>query len=182
MLASTAGLGRAVAAALLGEGANVSISGRDDDRLAKTLGELAAEHGDRVSGTRLDVRDLAALSEHLEETRRTFGPIDILVWNSGGPPPGTADTIQDADLDDAYDLLLKPATHAIRNVLPSMRERGFGRSRTGSGQMLAQADAHKYRGSRQAVRASTPCRENSDARHTLIDLELAPVKRLVGPP
>lgn len=127
VLASTAGLGRAVAQALLREGARVAVSGRDPARLADTRRELEARYSDRVLGAALDVRDARAMNEHLDAVRSAFGPIDILVWNSGGPPAATASEIGEAELEAAYRTLLEAAVRTIRNVLPSMRARKFGR-------------------------------------------------------
>ena len=127
VLASTSGLGLAVAQALLAEGARVAISGREPARLARVGERLSAEHPDRVLARALDVTDGPALTYHLEEARDRFGAVDILVTNSGGPPPGNAAETSEEDLDRAYQLLLKSAVRAIRVVLPWMRARKYGR-------------------------------------------------------
>ena len=127
VLASTSGLGRAVAASLLREGARVALSGRDAARLESVRAGFAAEHGDRVWGEALDVLDETALRGHLERARERFGAVDVLVTNAGGPPPGTALDVTDDGLDAALDLTLRSAVRAIRTVLPWMRERGWGR-------------------------------------------------------
>ena len=73
VLASSGGLGRAVAEALLAEGATVAISGRDPERLAATRAALEAEHGERVLAEAFDVADREALARHLEGVRRRAG-------------------------------------------------------------------------------------------------------------
>ena len=127
VLASSAGIGRACAAALAAEGANVALSGRDPARLDAAVAELKASTGDRVFGETLDVTDGEALVAHLHAVRERFGAVDILVANAGGPPVGpAADMTLDA-LDTAYELTLKSAVRAISTVLPWMREQQWGR-------------------------------------------------------
>ncbi len=126
VLASTSGLGLAVARSLLAEGARVAVSGRDPERLARTLDGLA-EHGERVWGAALDVTDGEALRAHGQAVVERWGDVQILVTNAGGPPPGTALDVDDAGLDASLDLTLRSAVHAVEAVLPGMRRRGWGR-------------------------------------------------------
>lgn len=127
VLASSAGLGRAVAMTLAEEGVRVAISGRDPNKLAATLAEMNRRFGDRVWGEPLDVTDGAALSAHLHGARERFGAVDILVTNAGGPPAGRAADVTMDLLDRACELTLKSAVRAISTVLPWMRERKWGR-------------------------------------------------------
>jgi 3-oxoacyl-[acyl-carrier protein] reductase len=127
VLASTAGLGLASAQALLGEGARVAISGRDPERLRATVERLRRDHGDRVWGEAVDVTDVERLRAHVAGAAARFGAIDVLVTNSGGPPPAAATDLQPDALARAHDLLLLPAIEAIRLVLPAMRARKWGR-------------------------------------------------------
>jgi 3-oxoacyl-[acyl-carrier protein] reductase len=81
---ASAGLGLATAEALGAEGANVTMFARRRDvlqREADRIGALA------VRGDVTTPRDLEAV---VRQTVEAFGGIDILVWNSGGPPPGSA--------------------------------------------------------------------------------------------
>ena len=127
VLASTGGLGFAVARALLAEGAAVAISGRDEARMHRALDELAV-FGGRVVGEVLDVSEPRALRNHLEHAAGRFGhSVDILVTNAGGPPPASALEVDDEGLERACQLTLRSAVHAVQTVLPGMRERGFGR-------------------------------------------------------
>src|SRR5437867_12257946 len=90
---ASAGLGLATAEALAGEGANVSMFGRRRDvlqREADRIGALA------VRGDVTNPRDLEAV---VRQTVEAFGSIDILVWNSGGPPPGPAIAISPESLE-----------------------------------------------------------------------------------
>ena len=128
VLASTNGLGFAVAKALADEGANIALSGRDESRLSKARDQLVSISCDeKILADSFDVTDHAALTNHLDHTAKKFGSIDILITNAGGPSAGTAADLSIDDLDSAYELTLKSAIVAVRHVLPGMRSRGWGR-------------------------------------------------------
>jgi 3-oxoacyl-[acyl-carrier protein] reductase len=127
VLASSAGLGLAVARALLEEGARVAISGRDPERLRATGRELAV-HGERVFAEPMDVTDGAALRAHVDAAAKRFGrPVQVLVTNAGGPPPATALDVEDDALQRSHELTLRSAIHAVQAVLPAMRASRWGR-------------------------------------------------------
>ena len=127
VLASSAGLGRAIAFELAAEGVHVALTGRDPAKLAATVEELRGRFGDRAFGEVLDVADGPALIAHLQAARERFGSVDILVTNAGGPPAGRAADVTMELLDQAYELTLKSAVRAITTVLPWMRARKWGR-------------------------------------------------------
>ena len=120
--ASTGGLGRAVATALAAEGANVAITGRRRELAEKIAADLPNATGIQADLTTEEGRDHA-----LERTEAEFGPVDVLVLNGPGPKPGAAATLDDADMEAAFDQLLKPAHALVSKVLPGMRERRWGR-------------------------------------------------------
>jgi 3-oxoacyl-[acyl-carrier protein] reductase len=118
---ASSGLGLASAEALAGEGANVAMFARRRDLLereAERLGALAVR-GDVASAT--DLERLVA------RTVEAFGGIDIVVWNSGGPRPGTAVEASDAELEDAFAHLLLPAVRLVRLALPHLEQSRAGR-------------------------------------------------------
>src|SRR3954470_24574474 len=100
---ASAGSGLACAEALAAEGANVAMFARRRDvleREAERLGALAV---------RGDVSSAADLERLVARTVDPFGSIDVVVWNSGGPPAGTALDVGDTELEDAFAHLLLPA-------------------------------------------------------------------------
>jgi len=131
VLASSSGLGFAVARALVEEGASVALSGRDPARLASSAEELerSAPRGARPAlfAEAFDVLDAAALAAHLERAEQRLGPPWGLVLNAGGPPPSTAEHVSEEQLAAAYELSFLSAVRATQRVLPGMRARGGGR-------------------------------------------------------
>src|SRR5689334_136893 len=95
---ASSGLGLASAEALSDEGANVTMFARrreELERQAERIGALAV---------RGDVTNAADLERLVERTLQAFGGIDIVVWNSGGPPPGSAVDITDEKLEAAFEI------------------------------------------------------------------------------
>lgn len=119
---STSGLGLASAKALAAEGVSVAICGRRRD-----VAEREAATMPRAIGLEADITDPDAPRRLVDATVDAFGPIDILVGSTGGPTPGTALDVAADAYDGALDLLVKPMVRLAHLVLPSMRERGFGR-------------------------------------------------------
>jgi gluconate 5-dehydrogenase len=79
----TSGLGEAMAVALATAGADVAITGRDSARAAAAADRLATEHGRRVVGVGMDVRDAAAVAAGVDEAVDALGGLDVLVNNAG---------------------------------------------------------------------------------------------------
>jgi 3-oxoacyl-[acyl-carrier protein] reductase len=123
---SSQGLGFAVAESLLAEGAAVVICGRNQDNLAKAEQRLSSV-GKSILSVSCDLASAEGIAcvGHAAESK--FGPIDILVANTGGPPPGTFEALSWQDWQSAVDLLLRSSVELTRLVLPGMKHRGWGR-------------------------------------------------------
>ena len=118
---ASSGLGLATAESLTAEGANVAMFARRRDLLereADRIGALA------VRGDVTNPRDLQKL---VDRTLEAFGGIDILVWNSGGPPPGAATAVTPESLEQAVELLFVPAVRLVQLCLPHLERSGGGR-------------------------------------------------------
>jgi 3-oxoacyl-[acyl-carrier protein] reductase len=124
--ASSKGLGRASAAALAAEGAKVVISARGEAALRDAEAAIRAAGGE-VHAVVADVTEPAAPARLVEETRRHFGGLDILVPNAGGPPPGRALEITDEQTFAAVNANLVTSIRLIRAGLPLMQAAGWGR-------------------------------------------------------
>lgn len=126
VVASSQGLGKAIAAQLLQEGTHVMITGRDEAKLKEVHAELAAIGRGKVEYTRGDVTRIEDIRAMVAATRDAFGGLDILVNNSGGPPGGTFETIDDEQWQRAFELNLLSYIRLIREALPELK-RGGGR-------------------------------------------------------
>ena len=115
------GMGLAVAEALAGEGANVTMFARRRDvleREAERLGALAVR-GDLTSPPHLQAL--------VDATLAAFGGIDVVVLNGGGPPPGSSLELRAEALEEAVELLLLPHVRLVGLCLPHLRASGRGR-------------------------------------------------------
>jgi 3-oxoacyl-[acyl-carrier protein] reductase len=123
VMGASRGIGRAVAAALAGEGARVAMVSRSRDRLEQAAAEIEGETAVLVADTS-DLDRLGALPGEVEEA---LGPTEILVTNTGGPPLGGALDNPLAEWEQAYGSLVLAPRVLIEAVLPGMRRRGWGR-------------------------------------------------------
>lgn len=122
VLGATSGLGRASAEALAAEGANVVVVGRRADRVEEVETSLPS-----ATGVVADLTAPGAIATIVETARAAYGGPDVVVLNGGGPPPGTADRFTADDAQAAVDLLLKPHVQLVHELLPAMRQAGWGR-------------------------------------------------------
>lgn len=122
--ASSSGLGKATATALACEDANVVVNGRDDDRLSATVEDLRSVGDGDVVGVQADLTNPDEVEELVETTVDTFGGLDHLVTNAGGPPSGPFMNMDDDDWYDSYDLLVMSAVRLVRASAPHLRDGG----------------------------------------------------------
>lgn len=123
VMAASRGIGRGIAAALAREGARVAISGRT----GATLEEAAREIGGETVAFEADTDDLERMAALPGEVAAALGPVEILVTNTGGPPPGGALGHGLDEWEAAHRSLLLAPRVLIETTLPGMRERGWGR-------------------------------------------------------
>ena len=120
------GLGLAVARALAGEGAQVSIASRNPDAIKAAGARIQQESGGQVLTFAADLASDTAIAEWHRATVDRFGPVDLLFTNSGGPPAGRVLDFDDAGWRAAFELLLLSVIRQVRLVVPSMQARGGG--------------------------------------------------------
>jgi 3-oxoacyl-[acyl-carrier protein] reductase len=118
---ASSGLGLASAEALAVEGANVTMFARRRDVLERESDRLGA----------LAVRGDVTLPQDLEravaQTIEAFGGLDILIWNSGGPPTGTGLDVTPDALEQALELMLQPAVRLVQLALTHLEQSPAGR-------------------------------------------------------
>src|SRR5262245_66479186 len=86
--AASKGLGRAVAEELAAEGAKLAICSRDEEAIEAVGREIAKSSGAEVLARGADVSRPADIGRFVDAALAAFGRVDILLTNSGGPPPG----------------------------------------------------------------------------------------------
>jgi NAD(P)-dependent dehydrogenase (short-subunit alcohol dehydrogenase family) len=121
---STLGIGRAIAEALVAEGARVIVNGRRDDAVKKTVEALSRQgeaHG--IAADLMSVEGARKLTEHAAR----IGPVDILVNNVGCFEVKKFTELSDRDWLDMFELNVMSGVRLTRALFPGMLERDWGR-------------------------------------------------------
>jgi 3-oxoacyl-[acyl-carrier protein] reductase len=121
--ASSQGLGKAIAEALLKEGANVMLASRDEAKLKQVKSELE-NLGGEVDFICADVTSENDIKNMVKAAAERFGGIDILVNNAGGPPSGSFETLSDEQWFQSFELNLLSYVRNIREALPYLKKNG----------------------------------------------------------
>ena len=119
---SSRGLGYAIARGLLNEGCQVSINGRNDQNLEKSANLLQSETGGTVFHFVGDVTDPDIPVHIINSACNSMGGLDLLVTNSGGPPPGLFESLNDEAWQKAINLSLMSHVRLIRAALPFLKQ------------------------------------------------------------
>ncbi len=116
------GIGRAIAAELVAEGARVAVSSRSRERIDAAAAEIGA------APFVFDSADVGGAAKLVAQVASALGPVEVLVCNTGGPPPGVDPLGFERDQwETAYrELVLSPIA-MVEAAMPAMRENGFGR-------------------------------------------------------
>lgn len=118
---ATSGIGRAVALRLAGDGADVIISGRSQDRGDQVVAEIK----DAGGSARFVAADLGNFDD-VQRLATEAGDVDVLVNNAGVFPGGpTADTTQEA-FDETFDVNVKAPFFLVAVIAPRMAAKGAG--------------------------------------------------------
>lgn len=125
--ASSSGLGRACAHALAAEGARVVVSSRTLEKAQAAAADIAARTKSQTIAFACDVSQPNEAKLLVDRCVATFGGLDVLVTNAGGPPAGSFDDLDDAAWERAAQLTLLSVVRLIRAALPHLRASGRGR-------------------------------------------------------
>jgi 3-oxoacyl-[acyl-carrier protein] reductase len=121
VMGGSRGLGFAVASEFAAEGANVAICARDAERVNGAATSIGAR------GYSVDLSKPGEAGRVVEQSISDMGSVDILVVNTGGPPPRKFGEASEQDWHDAFEGLWMSSVGAIRAALPSMSDKGWGR-------------------------------------------------------
>jgi len=121
---STSGIGKAIAMALASAGADVTLIARNEDKLKITREELPGDGHDYLIA---DFSNPDEVEQAITQYLQVGNQIDILVNNTGGPPPGP---VLDADIDEfllAYKMHLVCNQILTKACVPGMKAKNWGR-------------------------------------------------------
>jgi 3-oxoacyl-[acyl-carrier protein] reductase len=126
VLGAGGGLGGAIATALAREGARVALGDIALDAVENTAAAIGA-HGGEALALCWDLGDLSVIEDRIGRIEKDFGPVDILVNNTGGPPPSPASGQAPELWSKHFQSMVLSVITLTDRVLPGMRARRWGR-------------------------------------------------------
>jgi 3-hydroxybutyrate dehydrogenase len=125
---STSGIGLGIARSLAAEGANVMLNGFGDAaEIERLRSSLAAEFRVKVAFSGADMSRPREIHDMVTAATRELGPVDVLVNNAGIQHTASVEEFPDERWDAVIAINLSSNFHAIKAVLPQMRNRNWGR-------------------------------------------------------
>ena len=126
VIASSRGLGQAMAVSLAREGVKVAVTGRSEEGLQQSVAMIEAAGGIAIA-LHWDLSDPALIDVLVGKVEKELGPIDILINNTGGPPPTLAAGQDPALWQKSFNEMVLSLISITDRVLPGMRQRKWGR-------------------------------------------------------
>ncbi len=126
VLGGGGGLGSAIARGLANEGMRVAVADISAEAVAATRASLATPDGESF-GLTWDLADLGVIDANVARIEAALGPVDVLVNNTGGPPPTPASGQDPTAWTRHFNAMVLSVIAITDRVLPGMRERGWGR-------------------------------------------------------
>lgn len=127
VLASSRGLGLGVAKALAAEGARVLITGRSEERLKAAVDAVMAAGSGSASYVVADLGMPDAVQDLARTAQARLDSVDILVNNTGGPPPGSVLPVPAGVWDAQFGTMVRSLVTLTAALIPGMRASGWGR-------------------------------------------------------
>jgi 3-oxoacyl-[acyl-carrier protein] reductase len=122
------GLGRGSAEALAREGVSVALIARDQANVEHAAREIANQYGVAAFGYSADVANADAVDSAITAAEQALGgSIDILVNNTGGPPPTGVIGVEPSVWSTHFQSMVLSVIRSTDRILPGMRSRGWGR-------------------------------------------------------
>ena len=121
------GIGRAIAEALAGQGANVVVADLQEEKAEATAKELTASTGQRAIAVKVDVADSTSAKAMIDRAIDEFGHVDILVNNAGTTRDNLIMRMSEADWDLILNINLKGAFNCSKAVVRPMMKQRSGR-------------------------------------------------------
>jgi 3-oxoacyl-[acyl-carrier protein] reductase len=124
---SSQGLGLAIADALAAEHADVVINSRSAEKLEAVKAEIVERTGARVEAVASDLTLPEGATTLIRRAQEAFGRVDVLVTNTGGPPAGMFEDHSPEVWREAIAQNFESVVNLVREALPGMKERRWGR-------------------------------------------------------
>ena len=126
VMASSRGLGQAMAVSLAREGVKIAVTGRSQEGLNESVAMIEAAGGVALA-IHWDLADPTVIDALVAKVEKELGPIDILINNTGGPPPTLAAGQDPALWQKSFNEMVLSLIAITDRVLPGMRQRQWGR-------------------------------------------------------
>ncbi|MGJ5096282.1 SDR family NAD(P)-dependent oxidoreductase [Bradyrhizobium oligotrophicum] len=119
---AASGIGRALAQELAARGCDLALADRDEAGLASLAAELTAS-GRKVTTHRLDVSDVAAVTQFAEDATRAHPGLNIVVNNAGVALFGSFAEIDQPEMEWLFNINFWGVVHGTRAFLPHLSRR-----------------------------------------------------------
>lgn len=126
VLGAGGGIGGGIARALAAEGVRVAVADLNLEAAEATVASIV-QAGQQSAAFQVRLGDHDAEEAVVRDVEAHFGPVDILVNNTGGPPPTTVAGVGLDMWREHFESMVASVFNLTDLVLPSMRERGWGR-------------------------------------------------------
>lgn len=128
VMASSQGLGKAIALEFAKEGTNVFLTSRNEASLQETAEEIKQLSGnDQIYYQTCDMSSADDIEKLFQEVNQNLGSVDILINNTGGPKAGGFEEVTDEDWYASFEKNLLSYIRTTRAVIPHMKNNHFGR-------------------------------------------------------
>jgi 3-oxoacyl-[acyl-carrier protein] reductase len=126
VLGAGGGLGGAIARTLAREGARVALADIKYEALEPVMADIRLAGGNALA-LQWDLGDLSVIDANIARIEAELGPVDILINNTGGPPPTPVSGQSAEAWSKHFQSMVLSVISITDRVLPGMRQRKFGR-------------------------------------------------------
>jgi len=127
VMAASRGLGYAAALGLAREGCRLTICSRDQERIDAAATAIRKETGADVHALVADVSSASEAKRLVDAAVSTYGGLEIVVHNAGGPPAGETLAMTEEQWQKAFEQNLLSFTRIVGAAAPEMKKAGYGR-------------------------------------------------------
>lgn len=122
----TRGIGHAVAEALLQDGMNVFICGKNQAGVEQAVRQLESRHPQSAAGAVCDVRDYEQVRGMMQQAEARFGAVDVLINNAGIGSFASVEKMTPDDWRAVIETNLSGLFYCCHEAIPLMKKRGGG--------------------------------------------------------